>query len=294
MKNFKLISIPCLVALLGITGSFSLPGEAKAQNAGTRAPQTAAPANIARVNLTLERQPNESYDILIRRAEAAARNTTVQTFNQNRAVGAVVVTIIGQNGGAIAPLLSVQVNRQNWASVPDTQRWATYFKSASTLLGLGTPGGNVANQPANQPAGQVPANGNANGNVNATNGTTTPNNSGIQVLPNGTVVTENGATQVFSNDTTAPSNAAGVSPNGIATPNNNLGNGTFTNTPGNNNLNNATGSNGNLTPNGQFGGNSNFNNNDTNGNLTPNGQFGGNSNFNNTGNNSNFNGQGNR
>ncbi|MBD3561088.1 hypothetical protein H6S82_19845, partial [Planktothrix sp. FACHB-1355] len=127
------VSLLSLVALMGFSGSFWFSNQANAQNAGTRPTQTTQRADVARVNLTLNSQPNESYDTLIRRAEAAARDVAGRSFSQNAAIRGVAVTILGQNAGSIAPLLSLQVNRQNWISQPDTQRWATYFKNAPTL-----------------------------------------------------------------------------------------------------------------------------------------------------------------
>ncbi|MFB2922591.1 hypothetical protein ACE1CB_29470 [Aerosakkonema sp. BLCC-F2] len=133
---------------MGFSGSFWFSNQANAQNAGTRLTQTIQRSDIARLNLTLNSQPNENYDTLIRRAEAAARDVAGRSFSQNAAIRGVAVTILGQNAGSIAPLLSLQVNRQNWISQPDTQRWATYFKNAPTLLGINT-APNVADRPGN-------------------------------------------------------------------------------------------------------------------------------------------------
>jgi Collagen triple helix repeat (20 copies) len=151
--GMQLAAALSLSTLLGLGASLGLVQDAIAQ--------TSPQANTARVNLLLTRQPNESYDTLVRRAEAAAQEAARGSFNQNRAVGAVTVTVSGQNEGSIAPLLSLSVNRQDWSRNPNPQRWGTYFKSARSLLRLD--GVNTAAQPANATpvgvSGQVPSNG---------------------------------------------------------------------------------------------------------------------------------------
>lgn len=89
-----------------------------------------------RVAVALEREAGESYDTLIRRAEAAARVVAQRSFSRDRGVTDVSITVMGQSGGAIAPLLSLEVNRTQWNSRPDARRWATYFLTARGLLRL--------------------------------------------------------------------------------------------------------------------------------------------------------------
>jgi len=235
------LSVLSLVALMGMGGTFWLSSEANAQSARTRAAQTAPQSNVDRINLTLNRQPNESYNTLIRRAEAAARETAQRNFNQNGSLRAVAVTVLGQNAGAIAPLLSLEVNRQNWASRPDTQRWATYFKNAQSLLRIDNPTPNLAEGFVNSTPGQVLPNGpivpgNGTGQVlpngNIIPGGTTINGTG-QVLPNGSIIpggTTNGTGQVLPNGSIIPggtTNGTGqVLPNGSIIPGGGTTNGT--------------------------------------------------------------------
>ncbi|MDX2216189.1 MAG: hypothetical protein SFY66_23185 [Oculatellaceae cyanobacterium bins.114] len=89
-----------------------------------------------RVAIALEHESGESYDTIIRRAEAAARTVAQRSFSRDRGVTEVAITVMGQSGGAIAPLLSLEVNRDQWNSRPDARRWATYFLSARALLRL--------------------------------------------------------------------------------------------------------------------------------------------------------------
>lgn len=93
-------------------------------------------ADTERLEISLERQPNETYQTMLSRAEAAAAIAVQQSFNQDILPTNVSVMIIGQNQGAIAPVLSMDVNREQWLSNPDIQRWVTYFTAARSLLGF--------------------------------------------------------------------------------------------------------------------------------------------------------------
>ncbi len=131
-----------LGVLLGLGGGFWLIGEAFA-------PQIAQ-ADKVHVNLPVNRQPNESYETLVRRAEAVALATTQQKFHQNVQVTNVSVTIVGQNKGEIAPVLSLQVSRPQWhkqmkvcsndqylgSCLPNSPLWVRYFTDARSLLGF--------------------------------------------------------------------------------------------------------------------------------------------------------------
>jgi hypothetical protein len=91
-------------------------------------------AYTARVDLLIDRLPEESYENFLSRAEAAARATTQRSFNQDILVTEVSVIISAQNQGAIAPILSLEVRRPQWQQRPDPQLWTTYFKTARFLL----------------------------------------------------------------------------------------------------------------------------------------------------------------
>lgn len=96
----------------------------------------AAVAYTARVDIALDRQPDEAYDTLVRRGEIVARAAAQRSFDQDILVTDVSVIIVARNGGAEAPLLSLQVSRPQWSSRPDPRRWATYYKTSRFLLGL--------------------------------------------------------------------------------------------------------------------------------------------------------------
>ncbi|MFB2933720.1 hypothetical protein ACE1B6_00420 [Aerosakkonemataceae cyanobacterium BLCC-F154] len=238
-----LVSIFFALAGLGSTLWVSTPARA----------QTATRANNTRVDVTVNRQPNESYETLIGRAETAMRNAVSRAFSQNPSIREVSVTILGQNAGEIAPILSLEVDRQTWASSRNVQRLATYLPNSRSLLGFATPGSpnnNIANQPQPTNAattGRVLPNG-----VRILPNGTVVTGNGVQVLPNGTVVTNNGVTQVLPNGNVVSGNtgvqgvptnpnfvpgtaARQVAPNAGLT--NNVGQFNQTN-PGVNNLNN--------------------------------------------------------
>ncbi|MBD2071067.1 hypothetical protein H6F93_26735 [Leptolyngbya sp. FACHB-671] len=116
-------------------------------------------AQTNQVSVSLQRQPNESFETLINRAEAAARATAQQNFASSATSG-VAVTVLGESAGLVAPLLSLEVNRDNWRSRPDPQQWATYYSDARTLLGFES----LAPATAAQPTPAVPTQSTADSN----------------------------------------------------------------------------------------------------------------------------------
>jgi hypothetical protein len=115
-------------------------------------------AYTARVDLAIDRLPEENYETILRRAEAAARAGAQRSFDQDILVTDVSVIVSVQSLGAIAPVLALEVTRPQWRNRPDTQRWATYFKTARSLLffeqNLATPnpGQNPATPNPGEPA----------------------------------------------------------------------------------------------------------------------------------------------
>jgi hypothetical protein len=97
--------------------------------------------------LTVYRVDGEDYTALSRRAEIAARAFAQQWFDSDILLTRVIVTVLGDNGGQMAPILTLNVSRNDWRSRPDPQQWATYYYSTRTLLELNnTP--TTATQPA--------------------------------------------------------------------------------------------------------------------------------------------------
>ncbi len=91
-------------------------------------------AYTARADIVVDRLPEETYETILRRAEAAARAGAQRSFDQDILITEVSVIISAQNYGAIAPILELRVTRQQWRNRPDPQVWAKYFKSARSLL----------------------------------------------------------------------------------------------------------------------------------------------------------------
>lgn len=112
-------------------------------------------AYTARVDVTLDRQPGESYTALLRRAEAAARAAAQRSFDRDILTSQVTVVVAAQNDGLVVPVLSLDVSRPQWKSRPDPQRWSTYFRTSQALLRLDNAAqadGAAPGQPAFQPA----------------------------------------------------------------------------------------------------------------------------------------------
>ncbi|MDF5706593.1 MAG: hypothetical protein PUP90_02640 [Nostoc sp. S4] len=91
-------------------------------------------AYTARVDLAIDRLPEENYETILRRAEAAARAAAQRSFDQDILVTDVSIIVSVQSYGAIAPVLTLEVSRPEWRNRPDAQNWATYFKTARSLL----------------------------------------------------------------------------------------------------------------------------------------------------------------
>ena len=130
-----------LIAVLGLTGVSWLTASLVAV--------PTAQAYTARVNVALTRETGESFRSFLRRAEAVARAAAQRSFDRDILVTEVAVTVIGQNNGAIVPLMSLDVSRQSWTRSPDPQNWITYFPNTDTLLGFD----NTPEAPEIQPRG---------------------------------------------------------------------------------------------------------------------------------------------
>jgi hypothetical protein len=106
-----------------------------------------------RVDVRLDRLKDETYQSLIRRAEIIARAAAQRSFDRDILMGEVSIMVLGEYQGAEAPLLLLEVSRENWRQRPDTRRWATYYRTAKRLLKLPSAADpvrpNVAPQPVN-------------------------------------------------------------------------------------------------------------------------------------------------
>ncbi|MEA5580901.1 hypothetical protein VB620_06055 [Nodularia harveyana UHCC-0300] len=117
-------------------------------------------AYTTRIDLNIERMADETYESTLRRAESVARAAAQRSFDKDILATDVSVIVTVESYGAIAPILALEVTRQQWRSRPDPRRWASYFKSARYLLLYDTkPAISNANQPSpTMPPAASPAN----------------------------------------------------------------------------------------------------------------------------------------
>lgn len=90
----------------------------------------------ARLNLTVTQEDGESYQNLIKRAEAIVRAGIQRSFDTDILITDVFVYVSAQSQGQEAPLLSLSVSRVEWRNHPDPGQWITYFPGTQELLGL--------------------------------------------------------------------------------------------------------------------------------------------------------------
>ena len=173
-----------LLVFLGLAGSFSAAES-------TIAP-LAAQAYTSRVNITLERQPNESFPTLTRRAETVARAAAQRSFDNDILVTQAAVVVTAENGGLSAPILSLEVSRDNWKNYPNAQRWSTYYPTSQALLRIENPVPTAAvTQPGQSPTN--PTNSSGTG-TTPTTGTTPANRSNQNSGTKPTATTGTGTT----------------------------------------------------------------------------------------------------
>ena len=117
-----------LAIALGIGSSLAIPAAI--------APP-AIQAYTGRADVLIDRRDeDESYVSLLKRAESAARAAAQRSFDRDILVSQVSVTVVVENNGIFAQILTLEVSRDQWKSRPDPRRWATYYRSAKTLLGF--------------------------------------------------------------------------------------------------------------------------------------------------------------
>lgn len=204
-----------------------------------------AQAETARIdNITIERQPDENYESLIGRAEAAARTAVQQGFEQGSQVTDVSVVVLGQNQGIIAPVLVVELSRPEWSN--STQNGITYFSSARSLLRLDeqqlantNPNPSPEQETPPAPPGGQQNNSSSPGSsrdvINTTPAQQSPSTlPGATSLPGGPALTPN-PQEPATTPTTSPSETS-TPPVDTSTPNNNPGT-----TNSNSNFDNSTG-----------------------------------------------------
>jgi hypothetical protein len=126
MQHLDSLSMGCAV-ILSLTGGWWLMGAIASP---------AVHAYTGRLAVSLEVQPEETFEALMRRAESVARAAAQRSFDRDILVTNVHIVVSAEHLSRIAPILSLEVTRTQWSRLPDTRRWATYYSNAKTLLGF--------------------------------------------------------------------------------------------------------------------------------------------------------------
>jgi hypothetical protein len=104
------------------------------------------------MTLTLESEAFQPFSALKQSAMELAQQSVEQWFRQNPQAADVVVTIIGDRNGQLAPILTIAVTREQWQQTRNIAQWARIFDNAEILLGFREP---MPNQPGKPlPAGR--------------------------------------------------------------------------------------------------------------------------------------------
>ena len=78
-------------------------------------------AQISQIPLTLSREPDETYPSFVQRATTLVATRLKNDFSKNSSLNELRIVVIGQNNGNIAPVLSVNMSRQQWRSNPNPE-----------------------------------------------------------------------------------------------------------------------------------------------------------------------------
>ncbi|MGB3512559.1 MAG: hypothetical protein WBA93_25650 [Microcoleaceae cyanobacterium] len=85
-------------------------------------------------SLSIDSNDNNSYKILVERAERLVKNTINQEFENNPEITEITVTILGEKESQIVPVLRIKVSRSEWQKNPDIDEFTRYFADAKYLL----------------------------------------------------------------------------------------------------------------------------------------------------------------
>jgi hypothetical protein len=96
----------------------------------------AVQAYTARLDIMLDRAPDETYEGMIRRAEIVARAAVQRGLDRDLLANEVSVVVVGRSSGMASSLVSVWVTRSQWQARPDVKRWATYYRGSKAFLGF--------------------------------------------------------------------------------------------------------------------------------------------------------------
>jgi hypothetical protein len=115
-------------------------------------------AQISQIPLTLSREPDETYPSFVQRATTLVATRLKNDFSKNSSLNELRIVVIGQNNGNIAPVLSVNMSRQQWLNNPNPQPLINYFSDSEFLLGFEIPVTPTPPTPApTTPAAETPS-----------------------------------------------------------------------------------------------------------------------------------------
>lgn len=140
-SNLTKVSLSVLFSLTAVSYGLLL----------TVAPKVAR-AYTARVQLTIS--PNyaeESFETMMRRAEAIARAATQRSLDNDVLVTDVNVIIFIEHHGSTVPALGLKVSRKNWKKFPDPLKWTHRYPGAASLLKFPSEPSLVINQSGSPP-----------------------------------------------------------------------------------------------------------------------------------------------
>ena len=119
-----------------------------------------AMAQISQIPLSLSREPNETYSNFVQRATTLVTTRLKNNFSKNPSLNQLRIVVIGENNGNVAPLLSLNMSRQQWLSNPNPESLINYFPDSQFLLGFDVPKPPIpttqTSPPTNQPAETPP------------------------------------------------------------------------------------------------------------------------------------------
>jgi hypothetical protein len=150
-KRWSWMTTLSTVAIIGMGTSFWVLSEAINLKSNVANASQIDRASTKTVDLYVERWPNETYDQLWQRAENAAIATVQQSFDREHRVSKVVIMVTAENDGSVAPIFTLKVTRNQWASGIQPDRWITSVPSSETLLGFEQPKTAVGNAPSSEP-----------------------------------------------------------------------------------------------------------------------------------------------
>lgn len=87
-----------------------------------------------RVDLAIDRLPQETYETVLVRAEIVAKAADQRSFDQDILLTEVSIIVTAQNQGIIAQVLALNVSRVQLKQRSDPQLWTTYFRTGRSLL----------------------------------------------------------------------------------------------------------------------------------------------------------------